>query len=178
MQSASLARNQPNMIKVLNLSPCELNIVNGDSTLIDLQKPDYLNNDVFKLDINKIEEMFKNDVKTNFEINPSKCVDDNNSPLTIPVSILEVTNKNLPKSLVFYYDSLSNRINYYEYEYNIKDQAVGVSEMKMASFNVDNTNLKPVLTISSLDYNNFTIQALTNPLANVTYQEIDYGNFD
>lgn len=177
MQSSSLARNQPTQIKVLNLSPCELNIAHADSTLIDLEKPSYLNNDIFKLEISKIEEMFKNDNTATFVVTPSKCVDVNNNPFTIPTSSLQVTNSSLPKSLIFYHDTLNDRINYYEYAYSIKDQAIGVSEMKFASFNVANTNLKPVLTISSLDYDNFTIQALANPLVNVDYLETDYGNF-
>ena len=181
MQSASLALNPPNSIKLINISPCTLNIV-YDGKSLNLDKPAYLNNNAVKLDTNAVNKLFKESSKSIFEINPSECQDIDKNFLSIDQAKLEISNNNLPKSLVFYFDTVSNQINFKEIPYDVKEPKIGASQIKFNYFaqpsdNIDISVIKPSIYNSIITYNNFSLQITTSTSLISDYTTVDNADY-
>ncbi len=180
MQNTSAALNRPNQIRVLNLSPCDLNLVdiNKQEMRMDLEKYQPLN-----LDKSYLDSMFKDSNQTKFNLK-AKCASFNHSRSFQIV----VNDHNLPKTIVFYLSSSENTIKAFDYAYNLKDQLVGSSQIKLSTFGIIDSNLtlhidkiKPTISNeytfdfkdldNSTNYSNSSINDLTS------YIKVDYSDY-
>ena len=101
MQSKSASLNIQNKIKIINLSPCNLNI-EYNNNIQSLNDSNYMN-------INQLDILITNYTTTNnntlFKVN-GLC------KTNIQINkIFQIDNNNLPKRLIFYLDNNNNQLN-------------------------------------------------------------------
>jgi hypothetical protein len=179
MQSASEAKNLDNQIKLINLSPCELNITLSDSSIFVLQKPAYLKNSAFKIPKEQLDVMFKSSNSSIFDVRPISCVNPSNSAQTINFPSFKVTieNKDLPKSLLIYYDEINSNLAPKQYAYNKNNQVIGKSQIKIAYIGVKNKPDVVKIESSKISYN-FTLEDINNPpIIPINYESVDYSTY-
>jgi hypothetical protein len=178
MQSSSAAKNLKDQIKLINLSPCQLNITINDNIGFVLEKP-ILKNNEFKIPKEQLDAMFK-DSRATFNIKPSLCVSpsDNTININVPNLSIQIDNALLPKSLLFYYDENIGILNLKQYSYQTTDQVIGKSEIKVSYI-----GRKPVgvlLESSKIKYNITSLEDLnqpTIPISKVNYISVDYTDY-
>ena len=144
MQSKSASLNIQNKIKIINLSPCNLNIeYNNNNNIQSLNDSNYMN-------INQLDILITNYTTTNntlFKVN-GLC----KTNLQIN-KIFQIDNNNLPKRLIFYLDN-NNQLKYKTISYDINNQKIGFSLLKFVLFNINNTDLLNItMTNKLLDIN-------------------------
>ena len=178
MQSSSAAKNLKDQIKLINLSPCQLNITINDNIGFVLEKP-ILKNNEFKIPKEQLDAMFKNNIAT-FYIRPSLCVSPSNNSININVPNLsvQISNTLLPKSLLLYYNENSANLVLKEYSYLTTDQVIGKSEIKVSFI-----TKKPVgvlLESSKIKYNITSLDDInqpTIPMSKANYISVDYTDY-
>jgi hypothetical protein len=143
MQSKSASLNIQNKIKIINLSPCNLNI-EYNNKIQSLNDSNYMN-------INQLDILITNYTITNntlFKVN-GLCKTNN-----IQINkIFQIDNNNLPKRLIFYLDN-NNQLKYKTISYDINNQKIGFSLLKFVLFNINNTDLLNItMTNKLLDIN-------------------------
>jgi hypothetical protein len=156
MQSKSASLNIQNKIKIINLSPCNLNI-EYNNNIQSLNDSNYMN-------INQLDILITNYTTTNnntlFKVN-GLC------KTNIQINkIFQIDNNNLPKRLIFYLDNNNNQLKYKTISYDINNQKIGFSLLKFVLFNINNTDLL------NITMNN----KLLNINRNSTYLSYDPGH--
>jgi solute carrier family 15 (oligopeptide transporter), member 1 len=166
IQTRSLQLNPTNRIKIVNLSPCFLNI-QTENTIFNLTEAKYRNNQPQFIDTNTNinETMF------NFKSNCSQIE-----------SEIKINNNNLPFALIFYMNEM-NKLDYFIYLYDINNEKVGFSEIKFLSIGIHDTELlKPVLSNNIQTYSK-ELNLISNNDFNSSnrksgYFSVDYSNYD
>lgn len=129
MQARSAAFNPIDRIRIINLSPCNIELYsndleskNGTFLSIHSNKPVNMPSYLVDMILNKNESIFK--LK-------SVC---NNHSLSIENDLILIAH-NMPKNVILYLEN--NRIKSIDYSYDITNQLIGSSEIKFAKFNTD-----------------------------------------
>lgn len=161
MQAKTLEYNPINQIKILNLSPCGLELQTFNYT-IDLKRSTLLNNNPYSLAVNPANN------KTIFDLK-STCK--HNMTLT-------VQNTDMPQVLIFYLNQL-NELKYLIYSYDLKNQKVGFSELQILALNTRADHLNPLLQNKIQIYSNkdLKLNSILNT-SNSNYSIIDYSKYD
>ena len=179
MQSSSAAKNLKDQIKLINLSPCQLNITINDNIGFVLEKHNLKNNE-FKIPKEQLAAMFKDSNSTTFDIKPSLCVSPSNNSININVSDLreQIDNALLPKSLLFYYNENSNSLVLKQYSYLTTDQVIGKSEIKVSY--ITKKPVGVILESSKIKYNITSLDDLNQPaipISKANYISVDYTDY-
>jgi dipeptide/tripeptide permease len=165
IQTRSLQLNPTNRIKIVNLSPCFLNI-QTENTIFNLTEAKYRNNQPQFIDTNTNinETMF------NFKSNCSQIE-----------SEIKINNNNLPFALIFYMNEM-NKLDYFIYLYDINNEKVGFSEIKFLSIGIHDTELlKPVLSNNIQTYSKELNLISNNDFNSSNYSSysiINYSDYD
>ena len=165
IQTRSLQLNPTNRIKLVNLSPCFLNI-QTENTIFNLTEAKYRNNQPQFIDTNTNinETMF------NFKSNCSQIE-----------SEIKINNNNLPFALIFYMNEM-NKLDYFIYLYDINNENVGFSEIKFLSIGIHDTELlKPVLSNNIQTYSKELNLISNNDFNSSNYSSysiINYSDYD
>jgi dipeptide/tripeptide permease len=156
IQTRSLQLNPTNRIKLVNLSPCFLNI-QTENTIFNLTEAKYRNNQPQFIDANTN----LNETIFNFKSNCSQIE-----------SEIKINNNNLPFALIFYMNEM-NKLDYFIYLYDINNEKVGFSEIKFVSIGIQDTELlNPVLS------NNIqTYSKELNLISNNDFNSSNYSNY-
>lgn len=114
MQNKFNLYNSPTRISIANLSPCQFNISHSTETF-QVLRSEYLASlpDSFANDLTQT----LNFTERAYQIN-GKCILENNDEVFLNQSIL-ISNENLPKRLIFYFDYTRLLINIMDYPYSL-----------------------------------------------------------
>lgn len=155
MQTKSASLNLSNQIKIINLTPCHLRIQTNEQSF-------FLEDSI---DISQFDLILKNTSNnTNMRIN-GECKLANNSSFQINENFT-IDNSDLPKRLVFFLNE--TKINYASLSYDLNNQKIGFSLLRVVSFNIQNS--KNVL-VSKTTLNTGDITKSKD----VSYSSFDYG---
>ena len=161
IQTKSIQLNPINRIKLINLSPCNLNI-QTENAILNLNGA------------NKQEF-------TNTNTNLNETIFNLNSNCSQTDSEIKLNNNNLPFALIFYMNDDLNKLDYFIYAYDINNEKVGFSEIKFISVGLQDTELiKPILSNNIQTYSkdlNFISSDDLN-ISNASYSIINYANYD
>ena len=171
MQNASASLNLANQIKVINLSPCRLEVEYTDQTPIDLPLSKYMNNEAIKLPKEWLSEMFKETGSAKLSFKPLNC--DKFGEINVSVN-----NLTLPKTLILYQNKNTKQLDMHEYGYDQNDQPIGESKIKFASFNLNNQieSSEVLIKTSAISYGDFSVIDIANSPVN-EYKEVDYAEY-
>lgn len=163
MQVKSLENNPIDQIKILNLSPCNLTLLENNSSIV-LNNPNYLNNAPYLFPTNHMNN------QTVFEV-LSSCKN----------TTIRITHDGLPQVLLFYSNEL-NQLDYLSYKYDVSNQEVGFSQIQIYSLNLKSiNNIKALLKNKIETISNVKILPMnTNSNSSIqsfNYSKIDYSNY-
>lgn len=173
MQKSSLSLNPNNQIRVVNLLPCTMDIYDEQELvkLASISESIYLENQVNNLPSDLVNSISNDKFKTlNIKYTCS-------NGLNFPTEALNVTNKKLPKSLIFF--MRNNKTQSMEIPYNNNDQLIGSSQVKFTSINVENFGaLNPVIQDSKVKNDGFAVDSLEiSNSSSSSYKSIDYSMY-
>lgn len=197
MKNSSISLNLPNQLRIVNLSPCNLNIIDSKThnpILLEINRTSYLENKVYNIDAKIIDSIFAKSSQVKIDLY-GECYQKNHKTKHINQTGLLITNQNLPKTLILYLENNDDNIELtysyinkpeiklFDYSYNsIDNKPTGLSQIKIDSFQIDNqkNNINGILIdklrkhlslydLDSLSYNEM--------IDSSKYSNVDYSTY-
>ena len=186
MQLKSTLNNPPKQIRIVNLSPCDFQLIKNDQ-ILNIEPNELNKNYPFNIPKEFVQNLTtsNNLTKESFTLN-AVCLLEKDTIKNIFNQTISIDNSNLPKSLLFYYDERKNVLNYISLDYNITDSKIGLSEVRFTLFNTQKFgSLDPVIMNSIISYStkdlNFSDFSLDNSnidlIKSTDYLTIDYADY-
>ena len=188
MQAAFKDLNRPTQMRVMNFAPCSLNIETLDPKFdfkMALEEPVFNKNKYFNIPTDKSDKFFNADTQyVDFHVTGT-CK--NNIDIDQEITI---TNKDLPKNLVFHLDA--NKIQVSEFKYST-NQIIGESLLKVqefkdlqqefGAFKVQVKNKKDKVdfnvTVAGAEQKQFALVKSGNtPAVDKSYTSLDYDEYN
>lgn len=152
MQQALIAQNPPNNIRVLNLLPCNLTILNQKESeqQLKFEELSYLSNTVVNV-ATAFRNVISNEKAIQIKIKYS-C----KTGWNLDEELYNITSNDKSKTLVFYMDN--NQTKIIELPYNNHDSKVGFSQIMFRSLNTESFgSLNPMLSETGISINDFEV---------------------
>lgn len=168
MQAAVIAANPSDQIRIINLSPCQIQL-DLNTSLVNIG---FSNQTSIKID----QFFFPADQNlTQVQIN-ALC--SNNSTIK---NFITVSKSNLPKNLLIYLDK--EVIKLVEYRYNNKNSLIGYSLLKYDAFQVKSFEILSIVVGNNIVKYTDTLNVgnllqNSNLFVNNTYRQLDYAVYD
>jgi solute carrier family 15 (oligopeptide transporter), member 1 len=175
--------NLNDQIKIINLTPCHLNISDNNGTdILKLSNYKYSQNNVESLPQQSIEYLRTNQIKNESSLTFNGACSNGAS---FKKQLITINLFDLPKTLIITWDPIGEVLKKTELPFNNKEKKVGESEVKFIAFNIKRNNvLRPFVENKIVTYGqskfkpfNFTTSNVGNILEMENSVSTDRKNY-